>query len=81
MGIPVISNIFENEQDEQMRVMAETTAVGLTWQYRYLTVKWSIYCMVSAITSFSAAALADYTIIKTTEYSGLVGWALANIFG
>ena len=81
MGIPVISSIFENEQDEQMRVMAETTAVGLTWQFRYLTVKWSIYCMVSAITSFSAAALADYTIIKTTEYSGLVGWALANIFG
>lgn len=81
MGIPVISNIFENEQDEQMRVMAETTAVGLTWQYRYLTIKWTAYCLLASIGSFSAAVLVDYTIVKTTEYSGFVGWALANIFG
>ena len=81
MGIPVISNIFENEQDEQMRVMAETTAVGLTWQYRYLTIKWTVYCLASSIGSFSAAVLIDYTIVKTTEYSGFVGWAMANIFG
>ena len=81
MGIPVISNIFENEQDEQMRVMAETTAVGLTWQYRYLTMKWAFYCIVSGLSSFTAAAIIDYSIVKTTDHSGIIGWAMANLFG
>ncbi len=71
--------IFNDERDEQQQAMMQTTAIGLTWQYRYLTVKWAFYCVVTGVTSFAAAALTDYTIVKTTDYNGLIDWLLTKL--
>ena len=71
--------IFNDERDEQQQAMMQTTAIGLTWQYRYLTIKWAVYCTVTALASFTAAAFVDYTIVRTTDYSGVLDWFLTKI--
>ena len=73
--------IFNDERDEQQQAMMQTTAIGLTWQYRYLTVKWAIYCAIASVTSFAIAAIADYTIVRTTDYDGMLDWLLSRITG
>jgi|TARA_B100001758_G_scaffold80177_1_gene67949 hypothetical protein len=73
--------IFNDERDEQQQAMMQTTAIGLTWQYRYLTVKWAFYCALASATSFTVAAVVDYTIVRTTDYSGMVDWFLSRITG
>ena len=71
--------IFNDERDEQQQAMMQTTAIGLTWQYRYLTIKWAVYCVATGVTSFMAAAVTDYAIVKTTDYSGLIDWMIAQL--
>ncbi len=71
--------IFNDERDEQQQAMMQTTAIGLTWQYRYLTIKWAVYCVAASIGSFALAALTDYTIVRTTDYEGMIDWALESL--
>ncbi len=71
--------IFNDERDEQQQAMMQTTAIGLTWQYRYLTIKWAVYCVAASIGSFALAAITDYTIVRTTDYDGLIDWALESL--
>ena len=71
--------IFNDERDEQQQAMMQTTAIGLTWQYRYLTIKWAVYCVAASIGSFALAALTDYAIVRTTNYEGIVDWALESL--
>jgi|TARA_B100001094_G_scaffold333183_1_gene409322 hypothetical protein len=73
--------IFNDERDEQQQAMMQTTAIGLTWQYRYLTIKWAVYCAAASIGSFAAAAITDYTIVRTSDYEGLIDWALSKLTG
>ena len=61
--------IFNDERDEQQQAMMQTTAIGLTWQY----------CTVTALVSFTAAAFVDYTMVRTTDYSGVLDWFLTKI--
>ena len=71
--------IFNDERDEQQQAMMQTTAIGLTWQYRYLTIKWAVYCVAASVGSFALAAILDYTIVGTTEYDGLIDWAIEGV--
>ncbi len=71
--------IFNDERDEQQQAMMQTTAIGLTWQYRYLTIKWAVYCVAASIGSFALAAITDYTIVRTTDYEGIIDWALESL--
>ena len=73
--------IFNDERDDQQQAMMQTTAVGLTWQYRYLTMKWMVYTVCSGIGSAAAMAIADYTIYKVTDHNGLLDWALTALTG
>jgi len=73
--------IFRDERDDQQEALMQTTAVGLTWQYRYLTMKWMVYTVLSGIGSAAAMAITDYTIYKVTYYNGLLDWALTAITG
>jgi hypothetical protein len=73
--------IFRDERDDQQEALMQTTAVGLTWQYRYLTMKWMFYTMMAGLGSGATMAIVDYTIFQTTDYSGLVDWALSTITG
>jgi len=71
--------IFNDERDEQQQAMMQTTAIGLTWQYRYLTIKRAVYCIATSIASFTAAVITDYTIVKTTDHSGLLDWFISSL--
>ena len=73
--------IFNDERDEAQQAMMQTTAIGLTWQYRYLTVKWALYCVAASVTSFAAAAITDYAIVRTSDYDGIVDWMLTQLTG
>ena len=73
--------IFNDERDDQQQAMMQTTAVGLTWQYRYLTMKWMVYTVVSGIGSGLGIAITDYIVYKTTDHSGLLDWALTALMG
>jgi len=59
----------------------QTTAVGLTWQYRYLTVKWMAYCVLTGVCTAIGVAVTDYTIYQITDYEGLVGLFIEKMRG
>tara|TARA_B100000287_G_scaffold352984_1_gene342595 strand:- start:771 stop:1004 length:234 start_codon:yes stop_codon:yes gene_type:complete len=73
--------IFRDERDDQQEALLQTTAVGLTWQYRYLTVKWMVYCVLTGIGSATAVALTDYTIYQVSDYDGIIGLMLDKMRG
>ena len=73
--------IFSDERDDQQEALMQTTAVGLTWQYRYLTMKWMVYTVLSGIGSGLGVALTDYSVMKMTDHTGLIDWALTALMG
>tara|TARA_B100001564_G_C20590714_1_gene647688 strand:+ start:213 stop:446 length:234 start_codon:yes stop_codon:yes gene_type:complete len=73
--------IFRDERDDQQEALLQTTAVGLTWQYRYLTVKWMAYCVLTGVCTAVGVALTDYTIYQVTDYDGLIGMFIDKIRG
>ena len=68
--------IFKDITDDQQEAMMQTTYVGMTWQMRYMRVRYFIWGTVATLTGMTATALADYALIKWTDYSGIVGWLL-----
>ncbi len=73
--------IFRDERDDQQEALLQTTAVGLTWQYRYLTVKWMAYCVLTGVCTAIGVAVTDYTIYQITDYEGLVGLFIEKMRG
>ena len=73
--------IFRDERDDQQEALMQTTAVGLTWQYRYLTMKWMVYTVASGIGSGVGIAITDYIVFKTTDHTGIVDWLFTAIIG
>lgn len=68
--------IFKDISDDQQEAMMETTYVGLTWQMRYLRVRYVFWGAVSTGTGMALTAITDYAIVKLTEHAGIVGWLL-----
>lgn len=66
--------IFKTAEDDQREAMMETTYVGITWQMRYLRIKYTFWGAVACVATAGVTALADYAIMKTTDFSGIVGW-------
>ena len=73
--------IFRDERDDQQEALLQTTAVGLTWQYRYLTAKWMVYCVLTGIGTAFGVAVTDYAIYQASDYDGLVGLMIEKIRG
>jgi hypothetical protein len=73
--------IFRDERDDQQEALLQTTAVGLTWQYRYLTVKWMAYCVLTGVCTAVGVAVTDYTIYQVTDYDGLIGMFIDKVRG
>jgi hypothetical protein len=69
--------IFKDITDDQQEAMMETTYIGLTWQMRYLRVKYITYAILGSVVSAAATASADYALFKFTDYSGIIGWLLS----
>ena len=69
--------IFKDITDDQREAMMETTYVGITWQMRYLRIKYVFWGAVACTVSAGVTAATDYAIAKTTDFSGIIGWLLA----
>ena len=48
--------IFKDITDDQQEAMMETTYIGLTWQMRYLRVKYFTYAVIASVLSATATA-------------------------
>jgi len=68
--------IFKDITDDQQEAMMETTYVGLTWQMRYMRVRYIFWGGVCTMSGITATAITDYAIVKLTKHAGIVGWLL-----
>jgi hypothetical protein len=68
--------IFKDITDDQQEAMMETTYVGLTWQMRYMRVRYIFWGAVSTVTGIGVTALTDYALVKMTKHAGIIGWLL-----
>jgi len=66
--------IFKTAEDDQREAMMETTYVGITWQMRYLRIKYTFWGAVACLVTAGVTAATDYAITKTTDFAGIVGW-------
>lgn len=66
--------IFKDIQDDQQEAMMDTMYIGQTWQMRYLKAKYFFWGTLASLASATVTAVIDYTIIKSTEHSGIIGW-------
>jgi hypothetical protein len=69
--------IFKDITDDQQEAMMETTYIGLTWQIRYMRIKYWTYMILATASSVATTATVDYALFKFTDYSGIVGWLLS----
>jgi hypothetical protein len=69
--------IFKDITDDQQEAMLETTYIGLTWQMRYMRVKYWTDIVLASLTSVGVTAAVDYSMYKFTDYSGIIGWFLS----
>jgi hypothetical protein len=56
--------------------MMQTTYVGMTWQMRYMRIRYIFWGGVSTVTGMTLTAITDYAIVKWTDFSGIIGWLL-----
>ena len=68
--------IFKDLGDDQTEAMMQTTYVGMTWQIRYMRIRYAFWGGVTTLTGMTVTALTDYAIVKFTEHSGIIGWLL-----
>jgi len=68
--------IFKDLADDQTEAMMQTTYVGMTWQMRYMRVRYVFWGATSTIVGMTVTAITDYAIVKWTDYSGIIGWFL-----
>ncbi len=68
--------IFKDIVDDQQESMMKTMHIGNTWEFRYFKLKAFFWGTVSTLSGITATAVADYFIVKWTDYSGIVGWIL-----
>ena len=68
--------IFKDLVDDQQEAMMQTTYVGMTWQIRYMRIRYAFWGVVTTLTGMTVTALTDYSIVKFTDYSGIIGWLL-----
>jgi len=69
--------IFKTMQDDQQESMLKTLHIGNTWEFRYFKIKAWVYGIAASVMTAMTTATVDYVIVKTTDYSGIIGW----IFG
>ena len=68
--------IFKDLGDDQQEAMMQTTYVGMTWQMRYMRIRYAFWGGVSTVTGMTLTAITDYAIVKWTDFSGIIGWLL-----
>ena len=68
--------IFKDIVDDQQESMMKTMHIGNTWEFRYFKLKAFFWGTVSTLSGITATAVADYFIVKWTDYSGIIGWIL-----
>ena len=68
--------IFKDLGDDQKEAMMQTTYVGMTWQMRYMRIRYIFWGGVSTVTGMTLTAITDYAIVKWTDFSGIIGWLL-----
>lgn len=73
--------IFRDIQDDQQDAMLDQMHIGITWQLRYLRIKWVLYSILAILVSITATAGIDYLVITSTEYEGIVGFLSHRWFG
>jgi len=69
--------IFKTMQHDQQESMLKTLHIGNTWEFRYFKIKAWVYGIAASVMTAMTTATVDYVIVKTTDYSGIIGW----IFG
>tara|TARA_B100000900_G_scaffold391492_1_gene386175 strand:- start:1120 stop:1338 length:219 start_codon:yes stop_codon:yes gene_type:complete len=68
--------IFKDINDDQQESMMKTMHIGNTWEYRYFKLKAYFWGTVSTLSGITVTAIADYCIVKWTDYSGIIGWIM-----
>ena len=66
--------IFKDIVDDQQESLIKTLHIGNTWEFRYLRARYTLYMILAAFSAAATTAVIDYTIIKLTDHSGIVGW-------
>lgn len=73
--------LFSDDAEDQAATMMQNMSVGMTWQFRYMRLRWMMIATMTFIVGGLTVALADYFIFTSTGNNGVIGLLINRWFG
>jgi len=73
--------LFSDDAEDQAATMMQNMSVGMTWQFRYMRLRWMMIAIMTFIVGGLTVALADYFIFTSTGNNGVIGLLINRWFG
>ena len=73
--------LFSDDAEDQAATMMQNMSVGMTWQFRYMRLRWMMIALLTFIVGGLTVGLVDYFIFTSTEENGLIGLLINRWFG
>lgn len=73
--------LFSDDAEDQAATMMQNMSVGMTWQFRYMRLRWMMIATMTFIVGGLTVALADYFIFTSTGNNGVIGLLIKRWFG
>ena len=65
---------------EQQGGGMQNMSVGMTWQFRYMRLRWLVISILCFFAGGLAASVIDYFVFNSTEYKGLFDLMISRWF-
>jgi len=72
--------LFSDDAEDQAATMMQNMSVGMTWQFRYMRLRWTMFAIMTFILGAFTVALADYFIFTSTGKNGVIGLLIDRWF-
>ena len=73
--------LFSDVGDDQQAALMQNMSVGVTWQFRYMRLRWLVISIICFFAGGLAASVIDYFIFNSTEYKGLFDLLINRLTG
>ncbi len=65
--------LFSDVGDDQQAALMQNMSVGMTWQFRYMRLRWFVISVLAFIAGGLAASIIDYFVVTSSDNNGLFG--------
>ena len=73
--------LFSDDAEDQAATIMQNMSVGMTWQFRYMRLRWMVISILAFFAGGVMVSLIDYFIVTSSENNRVVGLLIDRWFG